>query len=86
MTFLLVSHIACLTNIDIYGDHQMTVKLISTFYSVIETQKGFIFTIWHNYAHVPEQAKSIYSRFSYKIVALLSMITLLPFEENNTSI
>jgi hypothetical protein len=46
-------------NIGIAGDHQMTGKRLGTFCAVINTQLGRVFGIFHQYAHVPEQAKSI---------------------------
>jgi hypothetical protein len=49
-------------NISIAGDHQMTGKRLRTFCAVISKQLGRVFGIFHQYAHVPEQAKSIHSR------------------------
>jgi hypothetical protein len=47
-------------NIGIAGDHQMTGKRLGTFCAVINTQLGRVLGIFHQYAHVPEQAKSIH--------------------------
>jgi hypothetical protein len=49
-------------NICIAGDHQMTGKRLGTFCAVLNTQLGRVLGIFHQYAHVPEQAKSIHSR------------------------
>jgi hypothetical protein len=49
-------------NIGTAGDHQMTGKRLGTFCAVINTQLGRVLGIFHQYAHVPEQAKSIHSR------------------------
>jgi hypothetical protein len=49
-------------DIGIAGDHQMTGKRLGTFCAVINTQLGRVLGIFHQYAHVPEQAKSIHSR------------------------
>ena len=53
-------------NIGIAGDHQMTGKRLGTFCSVIHTQLGRVLGIFHQYAHVPEQAKSIHSRCQFQ--------------------
>jgi hypothetical protein len=53
-------------NIGIAGDHQMTGKSIGTFCAVINTQLGRVLGIFHQYAHVPEQAKSIHSRCQFQ--------------------
>jgi hypothetical protein len=50
-----------LVNIGIAGDHQMTVKRLGAFCAVINTQLGRLLGIFHQYTHVPEQAKSIHS-------------------------
>jgi hypothetical protein len=44
----------------------MTGKRLGTFCAVINTQLGRVLGIFHHYAHVPEQAKSIYSRCQYQ--------------------
>jgi hypothetical protein len=53
-------------NIGIAGDHQMTGKRLGTFCAVINTQFGRGLGIFHQYAHVPEQAKSIHSRCQFQ--------------------
>jgi hypothetical protein len=53
-------------NIGIAGDHQMTGKRLGTFCAVINTQLGHVLGIFHQYAHVPEQAKSIHSRCQFQ--------------------
>jgi hypothetical protein len=53
-------------NIGIAGDHQMTGKRLGTFCAVINTQLGRVLGIFHQYAHVPEQAKSIHSRCQFQ--------------------
>jgi hypothetical protein len=53
-------------NIGIAGDHQMTGKRLGTFCAVINTQLGRVLGIFHQYAHVPEQAKSIHSRYQFQ--------------------
>jgi hypothetical protein len=55
-----------LVNIGIAGDHQMTGKKLGTFCAVIHTQLGRVLGIFHQYAHVPEQAKSIHSRCQFQ--------------------
>jgi hypothetical protein len=44
----------------------MTGKRLGTFCAVINTQLGRVLGIFHQYAHVPEQAKSIYSRCQFQ--------------------
>ena len=53
-------------NIGIAGDHQMTGKQLGTFCSVIETRFGRILAIFHQYAHVPEQKRSIHSKCQFQ--------------------
>jgi hypothetical protein len=53
-------------NIGIAGDHQMTGKRLGTFCAVLNTQLGRVLGIFHQYAHVPEQAKSIHSRYQFQ--------------------
>jgi hypothetical protein len=53
-------------NIGIAGDHQMTGKRLETFCAVINTQLGRVLGIFHQYAYVPEQAKSIHSRCQFQ--------------------
>ena len=53
-------------NIGIAGDHQMTGKRLGTFCSVIVTNRGKILAIFHQYAHVPEQEKSIHSKCQFQ--------------------
>jgi hypothetical protein len=53
-------------NIGIAGDHQMTGKRLGTFCALINTQLGRVLGIFHQYAHVPEQAKSIHSRCQFQ--------------------
>jgi hypothetical protein len=53
-------------NIGIAGDHQMTGNRFGTFCAVINTQLGRVLGIFHQYAHVPEQAKSIHSRCQFQ--------------------
>jgi hypothetical protein len=53
-------------NIGIAGDHQMTGKRLGTFCAVINTQLGHVLGIFYQYAHVPEQAKSIHSRCQFQ--------------------
>jgi hypothetical protein len=53
-------------NIGIAGDHQMTGKRLGTFCAVINTQLGRVISIFHQYAHVPEQAKSNHSRCQFQ--------------------
>jgi hypothetical protein len=53
-------------NIGIAGDHQMTGKKLGTFCAVITTQLGRVLGIFHQYAHVPEQARSIHSRCQFQ--------------------
>jgi hypothetical protein len=53
-------------NIGIAGDHQMTGKRLGTFCAVINTQLGRVLGVFHQYAHVPEQAKSIHSRCQFQ--------------------
>jgi hypothetical protein len=53
-------------NIGIAGDHQMTGKRLGTFCAVISTQLGRVLGIFHQYDHVPEQAKSIHSRCQFQ--------------------
>jgi hypothetical protein len=53
-------------NIGIAGDHQMIGKRLRTFCAVINTQLGRVLGIFHRYAHVPEQAKSIHSRCQFQ--------------------
>jgi hypothetical protein len=53
-------------NIGIAGDHQMTGKKLGTFCAVINTQLGRVLGIFHQYAHVPEQARSIHSRCQFQ--------------------
>jgi hypothetical protein len=53
-------------NIGIAGDHQMTGKRPRTFCAVINTQLGRVLGIFHQYAHVPEQARSIHSRCQFQ--------------------
>jgi hypothetical protein len=53
-------------NIGIAGDHQMTGKQLGTFCAVINTQLGRVLGIFHQYAHVPEQAKYIHSRCQFQ--------------------
>jgi hypothetical protein len=52
--------------IGIAGDHQMTGKRLGTFCAVINTQLGRVLGVFHQYAHVPEQAKSIHSRCQFQ--------------------
>jgi hypothetical protein len=53
-------------NIGIAGDHQMRGKRLGIFCAVINTQLGRVLGIFHQYAHVPEQAKSIHSRCRFQ--------------------
>jgi hypothetical protein len=53
-------------NIGIAGDHQMIGKRLRTLCAVINTQLGCVLGIFHQYAHVPEQAKSIHSRCQFQ--------------------
>ena len=53
-------------NIGIAGDHQMTGKKLGTFCAVVTTQLGRVLGIFHQYANVPEQAKSIHSRCQFQ--------------------
>jgi hypothetical protein len=53
-------------NIGIAGYHQMTGKRLGTFCAVINTQLGRVLGVFHQYAHVPEQAKSIHSRCQFQ--------------------
>ena len=53
-------------NIGIAGDHQMTGKRLGTFCSVIDTNQGRKLAIFHQYAHVPEQEKSIHSKCQFQ--------------------
>jgi hypothetical protein len=53
-------------NIGIAGDHQMTEKRLGTFCTVVVTQLGRVLGIFHQYAAVPEQAKSIHSRCQFQ--------------------
>jgi hypothetical protein len=53
-------------NIGIAGDHQMTGKRLGTLCAVINTQLGRVLGIFHQYSHVPEQAKSIHSRCQFQ--------------------
>jgi hypothetical protein len=53
-------------NIGIAGDHQMTGKRLGTFCAIINTKLGRVLGIFHQYAHVPEQAKSIHARCQFQ--------------------
>ena len=53
-------------NIGIAGDHQMTGKKLGTFCAVIETRFGRVLAIFHQYAHVPEQRRSIHSKCQFQ--------------------
>jgi hypothetical protein len=53
-------------DIGIARDHQMTGKRLGTFCAVINTQLGRVLGIFHQYAHVPEQAKYIHSRCQFQ--------------------
>jgi hypothetical protein len=53
-------------NFGIVGDHQMIGKRLGTFCAVIKTQLGCVLGIFHQYAHVPEQTKSIHSRCQFQ--------------------
>jgi hypothetical protein len=44
----------------------MTGKRLGTFCAVINTQLGRVLGIFHQYAHVPEQAKYIHSRCQFQ--------------------
>jgi hypothetical protein len=44
----------------------MTGKRLGTFCAVINTQLGCVLVIFHQYAHVPEQAKYIHSRCQFQ--------------------
>jgi hypothetical protein len=53
-------------NIGIAGDHQLIGKRLGTFCALIKTQLGRVLSIFYQYAHIPEQAKSIHSRCQFQ--------------------